>query len=107
MLDTPLTTQATMSCQGQPALCRYQAQAHHNASGIVEPGTAPCRHQLHFDANAIAESETAPQLSSPRHRHDRDSSLACHQQACPAAQHLLATSSIEDDTTEATSHQKP
>ena len=69
------------------APCRHQVQAHHNASDTVEPGTAPCHHEVHHGAGI---TETAP----------------CHQQACPSAQRLLATSSTEDDTTEAVSHWK-
>ena len=88
------------------APCRHQVQAHHNASDTVEPGTAPCRHQVHLDINAIAESGTAPCHHQVHHGAGVTGTAPCHQQACPAAQRLLATSSTDDDTTEAVSHRK-
>ena len=80
------------------APCQHQLQTHHNASDTVEPGTAPCRHQVHLDANAIAESGTAPYHHQFHHGAGVTGTAPSHQQACPAAQHLLATSSTEDNT---------
>ena len=80
--------QLTPSSQGQLPDGQHQVQAHHNASDTVEPGTAPCRHQVHLDANAIAESGTAPYHHQFHHGAGVTGTAPSHQQACPAAQRL-------------------
>ena len=78
------------------------------------------RHKQHRRArDSCLSSSSSPRCK--RHRRVRDSSLSssssprrrrvtvtapCHQRACPVTQRLLATSSTEDDTTEAVSHRK-